>query len=304
MVTRAARMARATLLLLVVHRALGAGAGLDALDDLVEVVADGEAVHVLWGDHPVGQDALAQPVDEAAPVRRADQHDRELAHLARLDERQRLEELVERPEATGEHDERVRVADEHDLAREEVVVLERVGDVAVGVLLKGQLDVQPDRARAGLASAAVGGLHGARPAAGDDREAGLAEPAADLARQLVVLRARRRARRAEHRDAAVDAVQRLEPHLDLRGHPRDALLVGDQAQDGRDLGAEDLLVVGERAMGGLGHLTASLPVSSGVERAMTWPCLRGSRALPVVFVVAWAPPSVRRTPLSGWSRPR
>ena len=36
-------------------------------------------------------------------------------------------------------------------------------------------------------------------------------------------------------------------------HARNALVVGDQAEDARQLGAENLLVVGQRAVSGLGH---------------------------------------------------
>ena len=51
---------------------------------------------------------LAQPVEQATPVRRAHQHDREPGHLVRLHQRQRLEQLVERAEAAGQHDEALR----------------------------------------------------------------------------------------------------------------------------------------------------------------------------------------------------
>src|SRR4051794_37620567 len=288
------------------ERSLCLSGGAYALDHLVEVIADDEQVEVLRGDHALAEGALAQPVDQPVPVGRVDQADRELVDLAGLDQRQRLEELVERAEAAGQDDERVRVADEHDLAREEVVELERVGDVAVGVLLEGQLDVQADRARAGLARAAVGGLHGAGPAPGDDGEAGLAEPPADPAGELVLPRARRRARRAEDRDAAMDPVQRAEAHLDLGRHARDALFVGDEAQDRRHLGAEDLLVVGEWAVGGvLRHRTVSLPESSGGLRPTTCaPRTRRRTARPRLSVVTCRAPSVSLAPGSEWSRPR
>src|SRR4051794_30867217 len=92
-----------------VDRALGPRPGADDLDDVVEVVADDEEIHVLPRDHPVGQGALAQPVDQAAPVRRVHEADGELADLAGLDEGQGLEELVERAEAAWQDHERVRV---------------------------------------------------------------------------------------------------------------------------------------------------------------------------------------------------
>src|SRR3954451_23247742 len=91
---------RRTLLL---ERALRLSTPADVLDHVVEVVADGEALHVALVDHPLGQRAVAQPVDQAAPIGRVDQADRELVDLAGLDQRQRLEQLVERAEPAGQH---------------------------------------------------------------------------------------------------------------------------------------------------------------------------------------------------------
>src|SRR4051794_8749391 len=287
-------------------RALRPRALADALDDLVEVVVHREAIQVLRRDHPARQRLLSQPADQAAPVARVDQADGELVHLAVLDQRERLEELVQRAEAAGQDHERVRVADEHDLAREEVVELQRGVDVAVDVLLEGQLDVQPDRARADLMGAAVGRLHRARAAAGDHGEAGAAQPPADLPGQLVLGASGRRARRAEHRHAALDPVQRLEAHLDLAAHPGDALVVGDEAQDARQLGAEDLLVVGERPVGGLArHRSVTRALVSGGLRARTFSGPRRARntARPRLSVSVSAPASRTVAALTGWSRP-
>ena len=75
------------------------------------------------------QERAADPVEQARPVRRADQHDREVADLAGLDERERLEQLVERPEPAGQDDEAVGVLHEHRLAREEVAELDPEVDV-------------------------------------------------------------------------------------------------------------------------------------------------------------------------------
>ena len=54
------------------------------------------------------------------PVLTADQHDRERGDLLGLDQRQRLEQLVEGAEAAGEHHEALGVLHEHRLAGEEV----------------------------------------------------------------------------------------------------------------------------------------------------------------------------------------
>ena len=131
------------------------------------------------------------------------------ADLAGLDERERLEQLVERPESARQHDERARVAHEHDLAREEVVEVDARGRRTWFIpCSNGRSMVRPtDRAPASRAPRLAASI-APGPAAGDDAEARLAERAADLARQLVARVVARRARRAEHRDAALDAPQR------------------------------------------------------------------------------------------------
>src|SRR5215208_7038870 len=117
---------------------------------LVEVVADLDRLEVDLLDVAVGEHRVAQPVHQPAPVARADEHDREVADLLRLAQGGRLEQLVHRAEAAREDHEAARVADEHDLAREEVVEVQREVDVVVHPLLVRELDPEPDRGHAGL----------------------------------------------------------------------------------------------------------------------------------------------------------
>src|SRR4051794_6979709 len=108
-------------LLLAVH---GKALLLSALEDrrryFLGVLAHREQVHVLRTDLPALQQLRADPVHQAAPVVAADEDDREVADLVRLAERQRLEELIERSEPARQHDEADRIANEEELAREEV----------------------------------------------------------------------------------------------------------------------------------------------------------------------------------------
>ena len=160
-----------------------------------------------------------------APVPGVDEDRREVLDPVGLDQGQALEHLVEGAEAAGDDDEGARVADEHQLAGEEVVEVEAAVDVGVGLLLHRQLDVEPDREAAGLGGAAVGRLHQPRPAAGDHREAGRGKPPS-LRRPTAGRGPRGRARtsgapsadprRAEDRDAvARSRAGRSKPQLDL-----------------------------------------------------------------------------------------
>src|SRR5205814_8224144 len=100
--------------------------------------------------------------------------------------------------------------DEDHLAGEEVVELQAEVDVRVLALLEGQFDVEADRTHAGLAGPAVRGLHHAGTAAGDDREAGFAEPAGRPAGELVGGVVFPHACGAEERDRRSDPRKRLE----------------------------------------------------------------------------------------------
>src|SRR5918994_5316777 len=220
-----------------------------AVAHLERVVGERPELEVLGRDVALAEHALAHPVHEPAPVVGPDEDHRELGDLARLDERERLPELVHRPVAAGEDDEAAGVADEHDLAREEVVELERDVAVAVPALLERQLDVEAYRQRLGLTRAAVGGLHDPGAAAGDDREATLADEAGGLAGELVVRIVGGRARRAEEARCGRDARERVEAHAQLLDDAVDAVLVGQGRADRRLLGGDDLFVEGARLSG-------------------------------------------------------
>ena len=106
--------------------------------------------------------------EDGVPILGAVQHDLDLLlQLLGLHQREDLEHLVERPESSRKHDERLCKIGKPELAHEEIVEFEvqTVRDVPVGPLLERQLDVQPDRFPASLGRAAAGGFHNLRAAA-------------------------------------------------------------------------------------------------------------------------------------------
>jgi len=211
---------------------------------LLGIVRDGEQVEVVRADVALAEHVVADPVDHLAPVVGAHEDDRELDDLPGLDQRERLEELVHRAEPAREHDEAAGVANEHDLAGEEVVELECDVAVGVGALFEGQLDVEPNRMGARILRPAVGGLHESRATARDDRHAVLADGAGGLARELVVGVVRLRARRAEEAGGRADVGECLETPPKLVADALDPVLVGECRPDRRLLGGDDLLVQG------------------------------------------------------------
>ena len=123
-----------------------------------------------WVDQAPRLDLLGQEAAPAVPVGPAgdveQDHGRRLG-LARLEQGQQLEALVEGAEPAGQHDEAVRLLQEHELAGEEVAHLDQLGvlgDEPVGPLLVGEPDVHPDRLVAPGALHAGG--HDARPGPG------------------------------------------------------------------------------------------------------------------------------------------
>src|SRR5438067_1362365 len=164
----------------------GGAAPVVALDDRRDrhagIVREDQELEVFRRDYPLLERPRRDPVQQRLPVAAAEEDDREVEHLAGLDQRQRLEQLVERAEAAREDHEALGRLHEHRLARVEVVEGEADVDVRVRVLLMRQLDVEADREPAALARAAVRGLHHARPAARDDGEPRLGEALPHLAR--------------------------------------------------------------------------------------------------------------------------
>ncbi len=134
-------------------------------------VGELEEVEILEGDGSLLGEHLK--VDDVLPVTGAVDDDGDgFGELVGLVEGEEFEHLVEGAEAAGEDDEGLGEVGEPELAHEEVVEVEVEGrgDVGVGELLEGELDVEADGFAAGLVSAAVGGLHDAGATAGGDDE--------------------------------------------------------------------------------------------------------------------------------------
>src|SRR5690606_15736938 len=120
------------------------------LHRLLDVVGEGDQPQVLLRDEAAVGDGVRDPVHQAAPVVRAEQHHREVRDLAGLDQGEGLEQLIERAEPAGQGDEALRVLEEHGLAGEEVPEVDAERYVLVQALLERELDPEPDRVAAGV----------------------------------------------------------------------------------------------------------------------------------------------------------
>ena len=109
---------------------------------------------------------MAAPHPDPLPELAPEQQHRDRLDLARLDQRQQLEQLVERPEPARKRGERAGVEQEVHLPEREIVELhrQRRRDIWVRRLLVRQDDVQSDRFGADVVCAAIGGFHDRRTA--------------------------------------------------------------------------------------------------------------------------------------------
>ena len=116
----------------------------------------------------------------------AHQHDRHHVHLARLQQRERLEQFIERAESAGERDQGAGALQEMKLAHREIVEAETQprGDVGIRKLLVRQADIEPDARRTRIERAAVCRLHDAGAAAGHDGRLAMARIAIAAAHEL------------------------------------------------------------------------------------------------------------------------
>ncbi len=163
-----------------------------------------------------------QPVQllaELAPEALTEQEHGEVRDPVRLNQRESLEGLVQRPVAAGKDQERARVLDEHQLADEEVPELEAALDVGVGALLLWEADVEPDRQSPTLSAASIRCLHDSAAAASQDVEAGAGDGARDLAGKGIGRVTFRRPGGAEERDSRLDVVEGREGAAQLRLDP-------------------------------------------------------------------------------------
>src|SRR5207244_12968182 len=110
-----------------------------------------EVTHALGRDHARPRHLLLHELRPPAPVAPAgmvhEDHGNDLG-LARLDQRQRLEHLVAGSEAAREEGHRPGLADQEELAGEEVLEGYELGVVrypGIGVLIEWKVDVQGER---------------------------------------------------------------------------------------------------------------------------------------------------------------
>ena len=158
--------------------------------------------HVLRSDVVVAHDGFideTHPLFPKRPVRHVEQHDRRGSGLARVEERQDLEEFVHGPQSSGQDHEGIGRPSQSDLAGEEVPHgHQHRGDVdeGVGVLFEREFDVHPEGVL--LARPFRGCLHDAWSGARNGDPATLGHGTCELDGHLVERAARFRSGRAEH----------------------------------------------------------------------------------------------------------
>ena len=179
----------------------------DVLDCLIEAVGHQEQLEVACADGACFDHVLEQR-EVPSPVGRTHQHDGEVQNFFRLNQRERLVQFVERAETAGQRHECVRILEQQHLAHEEVPARDDAVAVSVGRLFERQNDVDPDGAAAGLARAAVGGLHQSRAASRHHGESKACQSLAYLDAQLIVRMAFANTRRTEYRHARTTEMER------------------------------------------------------------------------------------------------
>ena len=208
-----------------------------------------EQIEIIGGDHVVFQHGVRHEIDETRPVVTAHEDHRELADLLALDQGEDLRHLIDGPDATGHHDESVRVLDHYDLADEEVLERNLAGDVVVRIRFMLELDGGSHRAAAGLEGTTVGGLHHPGPTTGHHGEALFRDEGRGLPADLVVPIIRLGARTAEERDAGGEVAEDLERTGEFGFDAGQDLLLGTDLrrtfQKTKRLEGRRLAVVGE-----------------------------------------------------------
>ena len=240
-------------------------------------------------DEAVLEHAGADPVEQRSPVGAVAEHHRKAADLARLDQCQRLEQLVERAEAAGENHESVGRLHEHGLAGVEVLERQREIAVRIEALFLRELDAEPDGQAAGLLAATIGSLHHARSPTRDDREPGLRKEAGRLACGSVGGRLLADPRRAEDRHGRpVDLLHLLEAREKLRGDQRH--VAGECLVTAAQQPAIELAAVHRRSCGmWAATMPRASPAATATEMTPTTPASRRASA------GLGRPPPARRT---------
>src|SRR5437016_5044356 len=114
------------------------------VDHFLRIVGDFEERHVTRTDKICLLEMLFHPLNQAFPMLAPKKNEGKLRDALRLDQRQHLEKLIERPKASGHEDKANAVFDEANFTREKIVEMDRKVRITIPFLLVGQFDVQAD----------------------------------------------------------------------------------------------------------------------------------------------------------------
>src|SRR5215203_1925140 len=172
----------------------------DVFDRLVHAVGDEEQLQIRRA-HGSGFHHILEQRQKPTPIGGPHQHHRKMQNFLRLDEGQRLVQLVERSQSARQCDERIGILKEEYFAYKEVSARDYAIAIAVRLLLERQHDVDAYRTAARLARTPIGGLHEAWPAACHHSKPKLRQRLSHLDAELIVRMPFANARRAEHSHA-------------------------------------------------------------------------------------------------------
>src|SRR5262245_8669256 len=155
-------------------------------------------IEIFNSDHFLTQQCTAYPIEQTFPIFLSNKNDRKRLDLPCLNQRDRFEQFVKRPETARQNHERDRVLHEHHFPYEEISEVEKLVCIDVRFLFQRQFDIQTNGSGSALCGTLVCSFHDAGAATGNDRISILSQQRRNRLRFLISRTARQRSGGAKH----------------------------------------------------------------------------------------------------------